>query len=475
MPFTDVAEYEYGYNAILYMEKVGLMNGDQDGKFYPAAPVTWGELCKITARFLENGKKPGKLTEPPIPEWSRHWAANYIRYCIDKGILDQERYQKVDFDAPASLKEVHTFFCRTRMVKNLLESPQLREQNITAPATRAEVAQLVYRTCGLTGHAIARTVFRLNKRARWGQSLRLLQRYALCVPFVDSDISMIFGLIDKSDGKSRDTDVLCYEHMAKMLKRKGMFRKRNPGKELFHYTSMSALEKLTQENAKFALSNVAYLNDPMEGHLFIRRMKACLGSGRFSGWDFLSKERDELSISNSFVVSFTDQDVEQLPMWVQYAGSAGGCRIGIRTASIQSPLYAIVYDANTVEQFLQSIRQILLSYLERAGTVDMNQDIVFSYAAKLLTQVSYLHKDKHYEHEREMRILLFADPSTAKVESRVREHEIFPRLYIELADRLEISSITLGPRATGVEKIAVALAGRGIDVNMIRRSEINYR
>ena len=204
-------------------------------------------------------------------------------------------------------------------------------------------------------------------------------------------------------------------------------------------------------------------------------MKTCLGGERFSGWDFLSKERDELSISNSFVVSFTDQEVEQLPMWVQYAGGAGGCRIGIRTASIQSPLYAIVYDANTVEQFLQSVRQILLSYLERAGQVDMNQDIVFSYAAKLLTQVSYLHKDKHYEHEREMRILLFADPSTAKVESRVREHEIFPRLYIELEDRLEISSITLGPRATGVEKIAVALAGRRVDVNMIRRSEISYR
>lgn len=475
MPFTDVAEQEYGYNAILYMEKTKLMNGDQDGKFYPDAPTTWGELCKMAARFLENGKKPEKVTGMQIPEWSGHWAANYILYCLEKGILDRDLYSRLDFDGPASLKEAHTFFCETKRVKNLLEFPQLREQNVTAPATRAETAQLVYRICVLTGHAMARSVFRLNKRARWGQSLRLLQQYALCVPFLDSDISMIFGLIGKSSGYNWNADVLRYEHMAKMLKRKGMFRKRNPGAELFHYTSMSALEKLTQENAKFALSNVAYLNDPMEGHLFIRRMKVCLGDERFSGWDFLSKERDELSISNSFVVSFTDQAVEQLPMWVQYAGGAGGCRIGIRTASIQSPLYAIVYDANTVEQFLESVRHILLSYLERAGKVDMNQDIVFSYAAKLLTQVSYLHKDKHYEHEREMRILLFADPSTAKVESKVREHEIFPRLYIELEDRLEISSITLGPRATGIEKIAVALAGRKYDVNMIRRSEISYR
>ncbi len=475
MPFTDVAEQEYGYNAILYMEKTNLMNGDQDGNFYPGAPITWGELCKITARFLENGEKPARITGRKLPEWSRHWAANYILYCLETGILEHELYLKVDFDAPASLKEAHSLFSRTKRVKNLLEFPPLREQNVTAPATRAETAQLVYRICGLTGHAMARTVFRLNKRARWGQSLRLLQQYALCVPFVDSDISMIFGLIGKSSGNSWDADVLRYEHMAKMLKRKGMFRKRDPGAELFHYTSMSALEKLTQENAKFALSNVAYLNDPMEGHLFIRRMKVCLGDERFFSWDFLSKERDELSISNSFVVSFTDQDAEQLPMWVQYAEGAGGCRIGIRTASIQSPLYAIVYDANTVERFLESVRDILLSYLDRAGEVDMNQDIVFSYAAKLLTQVSYLHKDKHYEHEREMRILLFADPSTAKVEPMAREYEIFPRLYIELEDQLEISSITLGPRATGVEKIAVALAGRKYDVNMVRRSEISYR
>lgn len=477
MPFTDVAEQEYGYNAILYMEKISLMNGDQEGKFYPEAPVTWGELCKITARFLENGKKPEQIAglEIQLPEWCNHWAANYILYCIDKGVLDRELYAKVDFDAPASLRQVYALFCKTNGVKHLLEFPSIREQNVTAPATRAEVAQLVYRTCGLTGHAIARSVFRLNKRSRWVQSLRLLQRYALCVPFVDSDISLIFGLMGSAPEKNWDVDVLRYEHMAKMLKRKGLFRKKNTGKELFHYTSMSALEKLTQKNAKFALSNVAYLNDPMEGHLFIRRMKLRFEDELFSGWEFLSKERDELSISNSFVVSFTDQDAEQLPMWVQYGGSGGGCRIGVRTASIQSPLYAIVYDANTVDHFLESIRQILQSYLEQAGRVDINQDIVFSYAAKLLTQVSYLYKDKHYEHEREMRILLFADPSTAKVESKVRSNEIFPRLFIELDDHIEISSITLGPRATGVEKIAVALAGRKFDVNIVRRSAISYR
>lgn len=477
MPFTDVAEQEYSYNAILYMEKTKLMSGDQDGKFYPDAPLTWGELCKITARFLENGTKPGPIPrlKERIPKWCGHWAANYIMYCLDAGVLDWELYAKVDFDAPPSLREVYSLFCRTKAVKHLLEFPPLREHNVTAQATRAEVAQLVYRTCGLTGHAIARSVFRLNKKSRWEQSLRVLKWYALCVPFVDSDISLIFGLIATAPGEPWSTDVLRYEHMAKMLKRKGLFRKKNTGKELFHYTSMRALEKLTQKNAKFALSNVAYLNDPMEGHLFIRQMKLCFQGELFSNWDFLSKERDELSISNSFVVSFTDQVTEQLPMWVQYGGAAGGCRIGIRTDSIQSPLYAIVYDTNTVNQFLEAIRQILQAYLDRAGTVDFNEDIVFSYAAKLLTQVSYLYKDKHYEHEREMRILLFADPSTAKVEPKVRDHEIFPRLFIELEDQIEISSITLGPRATGVEKIAVALAGRNYDVDIIKRSTINYR
>lgn len=478
MNFIDVLEKSYGYNAIQFVTGFGLMNGYADQSFHPQATVTWAELCQILTLFMENGNQPAasiKKSSHSSEGWEEHWAAAYIYYCIAVGILEEDLAETLDFDKAVRWKDAHELLSRICKMKKLLVIPESRRQGSTAEITRADVALLLYNACERTGHAIAKTVFRLNRRNRWSQSLRILFQYALCVQFVDSDIAMIFRLIAPEESRTWEEHVLCYEHMAKILKRKNLFRNKEPGPELFHYTALGALEKLTQKDVKFRLSNVAYLNDPMEGRLFIQIMQEQLTSDEFATWEFLHMERDEMSISTSFVASFTDEEQEQLPMWVQYSDGGGGCRIGIQTDSIKAPLYSIVYDANMVKRFLDSVRVVLISYLEKAGQVDMNTDIVFDYAAKVLTQVSYLYKDRHYEHEREMRILLFADPAKAKVESKIREDEVFPRLYIELDDLIQITSVTLGPKTTGIEKIAVGLASRNLDAKIIRKSEISYR
>lgn len=475
MFFLDVAEQAYGFNAIQFVSQTNLMGGYPDGTFLPQATVAWGELCQILALFMENGAEPRPQGEKPSAQWQTHWAADTIAYCRERGVLDPESVELIDFDKSVLWKDAYALLLRSKRSKNLLVIPEERRQSSPVEITRADLAQLLYRTCELTGRGIAGAIFRLNKRNRWGQSLRLLFQYALCVHFVDSDISFIFRLICENPARDATQDALCYETMAKILKRKSLFRHKEAEAELYHYTSLSAMEKLTRKGAKFRLSNVAYLNDPMEGHLFIKHMKNCFDGEQFSGWSYLRRERGLVPVSDSFVASFTDSAEEQLPMWVQYGDDGQGCRIGIRPKSLKAPLYSIVYDAHTLSQFLDSVRGALKTYLERVGTVNMDTDIVFHYAASVLTQVSYLCKDAHYEHEREMRILLFSDLASAKVEGKIREGEVFPRLFIELEDEVEISSITLGPKTAGAEKIAVGLASRGYDVKMLQTSEISYR
>ena len=60
MPFSDVAEQEYGYNAILYMEKINLMNGDQDGKFPPTLQLPEESFAKLQPGFWRMGKSRRK-------------------------------------------------------------------------------------------------------------------------------------------------------------------------------------------------------------------------------------------------------------------------------------------------------------------------------------------------------------------------------------------------------------------------------
>lgn len=476
MIFLDVAERAYGFEAVQFVSQAGLMSGFPDGTFLPQSTVSWGELCQILALFMENGNPPPTQKDPPTMEWQTHWAADAIAYCRERAVLNPESVELIDFDKSVIWKDAYALLLRTKRDKNLLVIPEERRQNSPVEITRVDLAQLLYRSCELTGRGIAGAVLRLNKRNRWQQGLRLLFQYALCANFVDSDISFIFRLICENPQRDKSRDPLCYESMAKIHKRKSLFRHKEVETELYHYTNLKAMEKLTRKGAKFRLSNVAYLNDPMEGHLFNRHMRDCFKGEDFADWTFLRKERDLVPVSDSFVASFTDVATEQLPMWVQYGDDGEGCRIGIRPKSLKGPLYSIVYDAHTLSQFLDSVRSILKAYLERVGQVDMDNDIVFHYAASVLTQVSYLCKDGHYEHEREMRILLFNDLASAKVEKQAREGEVFPRLFVELEGEVEISSITLGPKVNaGVEKIAVGLASRGYNPRILKKSEISYR
>ena len=54
MPFTDVSEGSWYYNAVAYVYENGLMNGVGDNEFDPQGTATRAQIAAILMRFIEN-------------------------------------------------------------------------------------------------------------------------------------------------------------------------------------------------------------------------------------------------------------------------------------------------------------------------------------------------------------------------------------------------------------------------------------
>ena len=473
MTYEDIQKNNKLYDAVEFLSKNNFMKGYLDGMFHPERDITLTEFYALICRVFFDCHDAGcdKDKYPEIYCKIEHsWAKGYIIYLIEKGVIEPKDLDSLveKFESPVNMHDVYELLNSIKRTKELLVIPDLKRRSTTNKATRLEVAKLVYSICKETGSGVSKKVIELNGESRWEQSIELLYDYICCLQFVDADVAYIFNLIYKN----KEHNKICYEYMIQILNCKKHFPRTESG-TIYHYTNMYALEKLTQPNAKFRLSNVAYLNDPMEGRLLVNRVKNCFKEKELLEWKFLSKEYDELAIRNSFVISFNKQDDELLPMWVQYGDGANGCMLGVNANSISVPLYEVVYDEGKIDRYVNDVKGVLISYLKMRDSININEDIVFLYATETLTQSSYLYKDKYYEHEKEVRILLFASLDFAKIAETVKEGEFFPRLFIELDDDVQFDSITIGTKAAGIEKTAVALSQRGY--TNIYKSKIQFR
>lgn len=473
MTILDVPETSDKFNAINFIIKIGLAAIYPDGKFYPEKTITIAEACTLICRFLEYDSKLIDSLAYPF---------GYMDRCKELDLIDNSFLAS----EPMKLSDMYNLFYKCTNHKPMLDIPELKIQSQGNIATRNDIAKLIYDTCKKTGQKFNNLVAENNKNKNWKESLNLidkfLSKYAICKQFFNSEIIFIYNFLNKIYSnrfykyylKNIANIEIYYNYMLQILdcKKKHFSQKKN-NEIIYHYTNISALEKMTQPNSKFHLSNVAYLNDPMEGRLFINLTKQLIKKKDFPKWNFLNNKPDELSVSNSFVASFIRQDKEKLPMWVQYGDNAKGCMIGIESSSISAPLYEIIYDIKKANNYINSIKDILLFYKKEDGNIDMNNDVVFSYAAESLTQISYLYKDTYYEHEREVRILLFADLNTVKEEQIIRDGEYFPRLFVELNNMPKFDSITLGPKSKDIEKIAVSLSRRGYQ--NVEKSKIHFK
>ena len=79
--FSDVTSAHWAANYIGYMEQFGIVRGYSDGTFRPDAPITRAEFAAICCRFERLTDGTAAFTDVP----ASHWAAKSIAYAATRG------------------------------------------------------------------------------------------------------------------------------------------------------------------------------------------------------------------------------------------------------------------------------------------------------------------------------------------------------------------------------------------------------
>ena len=79
--FSDVTSAHWAANYIGYMEQFGIVRGYSDGTFRPNAPITRAEFAAICCRFEK--LTSGTVTFSDVP--ASHWAAKSVTYAATRG------------------------------------------------------------------------------------------------------------------------------------------------------------------------------------------------------------------------------------------------------------------------------------------------------------------------------------------------------------------------------------------------------
>ena len=104
--FSDDAGIEAKFKpAVTAMSEKKILSGFEDGSFGPEKTLTRAQAAKILCVMLEGAEKADALTKTEtgfadVP--ASHWAAKYVAYCVDKGIVAGVGDGKFDPDGKLS-------------------------------------------------------------------------------------------------------------------------------------------------------------------------------------------------------------------------------------------------------------------------------------------------------------------------------------------------------------------------------------
>ena len=75
--------------AVQMLVELGVINGKDDGSYDPTGIVTRAEMAKMICVVLNGGKDPslGSTVTNSYTDTVGHWAAGYIEYCTQLGIV----------------------------------------------------------------------------------------------------------------------------------------------------------------------------------------------------------------------------------------------------------------------------------------------------------------------------------------------------------------------------------------------------
>ncbi|WP_306488870.1 S-layer homology domain-containing protein, partial [Agathobaculum sp.] len=177
----------------------------------------------------------------------------------------------------------------------------------------------------------------------------------------------------------------------------------------YHYTSLSSLMKMLsksntatiyeQPKTYLHMTNAAFLNDPQEGTLFLDQVEKKLF--KISSLKQFVKKKSSISNNveiiepNTYILCLTVDPEERLPLWIQYADQAAGCRIEFKIPPGMNFMQVKYLKASrrTPKAFdrLIDIAQLHHSYCIQKYIIDRIYELLYYY------------KDIYYKHENEIR------------------------------------------------------------------------
>lgn len=95
LTFPDVDASASYANAVNTLTALGVINGDENGKFNPDNTVTRAEFTKMVVEALGEGDSATALTSSQFTDAAGHWAVGYIAQGVSKGFING--YDEVTF------------------------------------------------------------------------------------------------------------------------------------------------------------------------------------------------------------------------------------------------------------------------------------------------------------------------------------------------------------------------------------------
>ena len=252
----------------------------------------------------------------------------------------------------------------------------------------------------------------------------------------------------------------------------------------WHYTRMGTMQKLLlnqgEQQPRFRLSNVAYMNDSAEGEPFGTLLKQC-GSApeMLQAYGLLpgGEVPNASSLRNVYLTSLCTSG-DYIYMWAIYADKGTGCSLkfdenffDVKDSYPQGyipfheeknsyPLYRIVYlpDQDKKMELEESLKELVDKLVGILGKIyqvlpeeekqehpeEQQQSkgkMLRAYIAAMLDQVRYLFKYDEYSSEKEVRCLVV----TRKRELAAGEGDT-PYLYTEIDKEVQLDEVRFGPK-----------------------------
>ena len=86
--FPDVDASASYAGSVDALTALGIVNGDENGKFNPDNTVTRAEFAKMVVESMGEGSAAASSTTTKFTDAANHWAAGYIEVGVGKGFIN---------------------------------------------------------------------------------------------------------------------------------------------------------------------------------------------------------------------------------------------------------------------------------------------------------------------------------------------------------------------------------------------------